>query len=329
MSAQTATADRELAFFLDLNPPLADFRADVLEGLAASPKVLSPKHLYDERGSVLFEAVTAMPEYYVPRIEAAIMSQALPAIADFAGPGAAVIELGAGASVKVRALLDALDAPNMLAALDISGDHLRSAIAELSPDYPKVRVGGIAADFTERLRLEADFFDGAGKRLVFFPGSTIGNFEPSEAKAILASARALLRPGDGLLVGADLVKHADVLRLAYDDPAGVTAKFISNILVRINAELGGDFDHNAFAYAADWSPERLRIEMDLESRAAQTVHVGDQAFSFSAGERIAVSQSRKFTVDGFQAFAAEARFAPVNVWTDEHDYFSVHLFEAA
>ena len=318
-----------LAFFVDTAPAIETLRDAALAGLGAAPKRLSPKFLYDEIGSALFEDITRLPEYYLTRTEIGILNASAPEIADTIGRRAVILELGAGASEKVRILLDAFHAPSALAAVDISGDHLRAALAPLAKDYPDLAVGGIAADFTRSLSLPADLFTDAGRRVVFLPGSTIGNFPPEIAGQILASARGLVRPGDALLIGVDLVKDAGVLVPAYADAAGVTAEFIKNALARLNRDLGADFNLDAFAYDARWNPKESRIEMRLISAQDQTARIEDHHLSFGCGEVIEVSFSRKYTPDGFTAIAEPHGWTRVETWTDADAAFAVLLFEAA
>ena len=325
---RTASTTGGLAFFYDLAPPSGDFKADVLESLSATPKTLSPKYLYDERGSDLFERVTETEDYYPTRTELGILERAASTIAEMAGPNAAVIEPGAGASVKIRMLLDALNAPSVFCGLDISGDHLRGALANLAADYPQLRIGGVCADFTHPIAAPGEVFDGAGRRLIFFPGSTIGNFEPTIGAAILKSLRGLVRPGDLMVIGVDVVKEVDTLERAYDDRDGVTAMFIANILKRLKNELGASVNLDGFDYEAVWNAELSRIEMNLVSAREQVITLADHVFTLKDGERISVSQSRKYTVEGFTAFAGEAGFAPECVWTDARGWFALHVMRA-
>ena len=285
----TSPAPARLAFFYDYQPPLSDFRADVHAGLAATLRQLWPKYLYDEEGSRLFEEITAMPGYYIPQVEMSLMQAHLPDIARLMGQDAAIIELGAGASIKVRALIDGLAAPFGLAALDISGEHLREALEPLARDYPQLKVGGICADFTQSIRLPPELEAAPGRRVVYFPGSTLGNFTRSMQENILRSARALLRPGDILFLGVDLVKPEPVLRAAYDDPEGITARFIMHLLKRIVSELGATLSLDDFAYAARWNAKAAQIEMDAEARRDTTILLDGRRYDIAAGELIAIS----------------------------------------
>ncbi|MCG8442108.1 MAG: L-histidine N(alpha)-methyltransferase [Caulobacterales bacterium] len=318
----------QLDFVVDLSPPAGDFLADVIAGLSEPQKSLPPKYLYDERGSELFDAICDTADYYVTRTETGILRDIAGKAALFAGPGAAIIEIGAGATVKVRTLLDAMDAPEIVVALDISQEFLVEACMSLAAAYPDVRVGAICADFTDTVRLPNGALDGAGRRLAFFPGSTIGNFEPGVADAILRTLRRLLRPGDGLLIGADLIKEPAILEAAYDDSEGVTAAFEHNILVRINRELGADIDTEAFGYRASWNRERERVDMHLVSLRPQSFTIAGHSFALAEGETIHTESSHKFSIAGFQAKAERAGFAAREAWTDDAGLFSVHLLEA-
>lgn len=328
LSGLRPAAQTALAFTLDFEPDLGDFRADVLAGLGQAPKTLSPKYFYDERGSALFDGICAAPEYYPTRTETAILRAAAPAIADFAGPDAAVIELGAGSAVKVRILLDALDAPALFVAQDISKEHLIAAAGDVSAEYPNTRVGAVVSDFTQPVSLPDDVFDGASRRLAFFPGSTMGNFAPDEADLIWDAARGLLRPGDGFLLGVDLVKDVPTMLAAYDDAGGVTAAFNLNMLARINTELGGDIRIDQFRHKSIWNDALSRIEMHLESLKDQAFTVAGQSFSMTQGETIHTENSHKFTVERVLAKAAEHDFVEEQVWTNPDKPFGVFLLRA-
>jgi len=317
-----------LDFFLDFEPPESDFRTDVLEGLSRSEKAIPPKYYYDERGSQLFEDICATPEYYVTRTEIGILTEHARDIAELAGPRAAVVELGAGAAVKIRTLLDALESPELYLALDISGDFVVAATTALAAHYPDMRMGAAHADFTHAFTLPDDIYGDAERRLVFFPGSTIGNFEPPEALEILQAAHDAIRTGDLLVIGVDLKKDRAVLEAAYDDAGGVTAAFNHNLLARMNRELGGDLDPNRFDYRARWNPDLGRVEMHLVARTAHTFSVAGQAFSMRAGEAIHMENSHKYEIAEFQALAAQAKFTPVKAWTNEKNWFAVLVFQA-
>ena len=304
------------------------FRTDVLAGLSRTPKSIPAKYFYDTPGSLLFEEITRLPEYYPTRTELEILSRHAAGIADLIGPGAVLIEFGAGASRKIRILLDALREPAAFIPVDIAGDHLRGAAAALEADYPGLTVLPVAADYTQDLDLPIHGSLGGAKRVVFFPGSTIGNFTPDEARAFLRKTNAVARAGGELIVGVDLKKDPAILHAAYNDARGVTAAFNMNLLARMNRELGADFDLSAFRHRAFYDEVRGRIEMHLVSLDDQTVRIGDRSFAFAAGETIHTENSYKFTITEFQALAAEAGFAPVRVWTDPENLFSLHYLRA-
>ena len=258
-------------------------RADALAGLAGAPKTLPCKWLYDAEGCRLFEAITRLPEYYPTRTEVRILQESGPDIADAIGPGAAVVEFGPGDGAKAVQLLGTLQAPAAYLPVDIAPEWLDAAAARVSAAFPGLRVRPVVADFTLPFDL-AGRAAGSATHVGFFPGSTIGNFEPQEAVAFLRRARASLRPGARMLLGADLVKEAAILEAAYDDTAGVTAAFDLNLLARLNREAGANFDLAAFRHEARWNTRLERIEMHLVARHAQSVLVAGHRFHFAAGE---------------------------------------------
>jgi dimethylhistidine N-methyltransferase len=305
----------------------SDFEADVIAGLSAPRKTLSPKYFYDAAGSDLFEAICELPEYYPTRTETALLAGIAATLAADIPAGAALVEFGSGASEKTRLLLDA--APHVAAyvPVDISPDALAKAGERLAERYPSLAVLPVADDFTQPFALPAAV---AGRAKVgFFPGSTIGNFDRGEAVRFLCAARQMLGAGSQMIVGADLVKDEATLVAAYDDAAGVTAQFNKNVLVRINRELGADFDVDAFAHRAIWNREHARIEMHLESRVPQTVTVGEATFRFAAGETLHTENSHKFTPDSFAALAAEAGWTVRRQWVSEAPQFAVFSLHAA
>ena len=308
------------------SPELDAFRRDVLGGLAGSPKSIPSKYFYDERGSQLFDAITKTEEYYPTRTELAIMEAATDAIAEAVGPGAILVEYGSGSSLKTRTLLDALD----LAAyvpIDISGDHLMRTAETLREAYPGLTISPVAADYTGDFRLPA--LPPARRHVVYFPGSTIGNFSEGQAAVFLQHAADVAGPGGGLLIGIDLVKDRATLEAAYDDEAGVTAEFNLNLIDRINRELDGSLDRDGFRHQAVWNEEDRRIETYLVSQHAQEATICGVPFTFEAGEAIHTENSQKYTVDGFAASAAGSGFTLRHAWTDPADLFAVLYFEAA
>jgi dimethylhistidine N-methyltransferase len=299
---------------------------DVVDGLSQHPKRLPPKYFYDAAGSELFEQITLLPEYYPTRTELGILRERGSAIAAFAPNGAALIEFGAGATTKVRLLLNEC-AFAAYVPVDISGDFLKAQADALRRDFPRLAVLPVTADFTAPFALPETI---AGKPKVgFFPGSTIGNFEPHEACAFLRTARDILGQNAGMIVGVDLEKDDRVLYEAYNDKAGVTARFNLNLLNRINRELGGNFDASAFTHRAIYNRERHRIEMHLISRKAQTVRVLGRSFSFRAGETIHTENSYKYSLERFAALARGSGWTPRACWTDSADMFSVHALVAS
>ncbi len=315
-----------LAFFADLQPPAGDFCADVLRGLSKPQKTLDAKYFYDQAGSELFDAITRLPEYYLTRTELALLDAIGPRLRQQVGPGAVVLEPGAGSSVKIRKLIDALDEPAAYVGMDISGDHVKSACASIAADYPGLTVGAVCHDFTQAIDL-SELPLPEGKRVVFFPGSTIGNFELIDAQALLSVLRGYLRPGDGLLIGVDLRKDGATLEAAYDDAQGVTAQFNFNLIRRLNEELDGDIDPSALVYRAHWNPYRSRVEMYLQALRDVSFTVAGQAFTLREHETIHTENSHKFTIAVFQDLARRAGLAPVDVWTDPAEAFSLHWLE--
>ncbi len=304
-----------------LRPVVADpFRADVIAGLSRPQKRLSAKYFYDAAGSQLFDRITELDEYYPTRTELGIMRKHAAAMAGCCGPRCLLIELGAGSLVKARLLLDRLDRPAGFVPVDVSGEHLDVAARQLARDYPKLPIAPVTADFTGDFPLPTI---PAARRVVYFPGSTLGNFEPAEADALLRRIAALVGPGGGLLLGVDLRKDVAVLERAYDDRLGVTAAFNLNLLTRMNRELDADFDLGEFEHSALYNPSRSRVEMHLRSRIDQRVSVGGAAFDFRAGETIHTENSHKYDVRELTARALGCGLRVEAVWTDPRDYFAV------
>jgi L-histidine Nalpha-methyltransferase len=298
------------------------FRADVLRGLRAPMKELPCKYFYDEVGSALFEQITELEEYYPTRTELGIMERHAAEMAALLGPCCLLIEYGSGSSLKTRRLLDRLGEPAGYVPIDVSGEHLRRSAWALGEEYPEVEVLPLCADFTQPLRLPA-CRKAAARRVVYFPGSTLGNFTLKAALALLRRTAGLCGRDGGLLVGVDLQKDQRVIEAAYNDRLGVTATFNLNILVRINRELGADFDIEQFAHRAFYSAAQGRIEMNLVSRRDQIVRVGGVPFLFAAGESIHTENSYKYSLPALNDLAAAGGFTVERVWTDERQYFSV------
>ncbi|WP_425990863.1 L-histidine N(alpha)-methyltransferase [Afipia sp. DC4300-2b1] len=301
------------------------FAQDVIEGLSQQPKKLSPKYFYDEAGSKLFEQITLLPEYYPTRTELRILRDRGTEIATAIPTNAALVEFGAGATTKVRLLLKQC-AFKAYVPVDISGDFLNSQASALREDFPDLAVYPVTADFTKPFELPPEVKD--MPKVGFFPGSTIGNFDPHEACAFLRSARAILGEGATLIVGVDLEKDERVLHDAYNDAAGVTGQFNLNVLARINRELGANLDLDGFKHRAIYNRERHRIEMHLISRKPQTVRVLDHTATFRTGETIHTESSYKYSIDRFTDLARSSGWTPRASWTDPDGMFSVHALVA-
>ena len=306
--------------------PTTAFAGDVIDDLSQQPKRLSPKYFYDATGSELFEQITLLPEYYPTRTELGILRDRASEIAAIIPEGAALVEFGAGATTKVRLLLRRC-AFRAYVPVDISGDFLKAQADALRKDFPALSVYPVAADFTAPFALPDEVK--TMPKVGFFPGSTLGNFEPHEACAFLRSAREILGKDARMIIGVDLEKDERVLYDAYNDAAGVTARFNLNVLVRINRELGGNFDTNAFMHRAIYNRDRHRIEMHLIAKKAQTVRVLGRSYSFRAGETIHTESSYKYSLERFAALAQGSGWTPRESWTDPAGMFSVHALVAS
>ena len=315
-----------LTSFLDLNPELSDFREEVLKGLSRKQKSVPCKFFYDERGSEIFDRICELDEYYPTRTEIGILEERVGEIAELIGRNAHLIELGSGASVKIRTLLDALPDLAQYTAVDISRDFLLNSTETLALDYPHISVAAICADYTREFRVPAPTGRENLRRVGFFPGSTIGNFTPNGAVEFLRRIAQILGAGGGLLIGADLKKDADILYAAYNDARGLTAKFNFNLLERANVELGADFDTGAFRHDAPYLEGPGKIEMRLYSERDQSVKIGRHSFDFRAGEYIHTENSYKYTIGEFRKLCGKAGFTPVASWTDDRNLFCVHYF---
>lgn len=327
---------------LDLHPEPADMRAEVLAGLRRSPKRIPSKFFYDERGSALFDSICDLQEYYPTRTELAITRERAPEIAELCGPRALLVEYGSGSSLKTRVLLDALEDPAAYVPIDISRDHLTSTARRLAADYPALEVLPVCADYTNALPLPT--LEGTvGRRVAYFPGSTIGNFLPTAARLFLRRIAETLGQGGGLLIGVDLVKDRETLEAAYDDAAGVTAAFNLNLLARVNREIEADFDLTAFRHRAIYrdrpeegipdadslAPGGLgRIEMWLVSQKQQVLTVSGERFPIEREEAILTEYSYKYTLEAFAELAAEASLDVARAWTDDANQFSVQYLVA-
>jgi dimethylhistidine N-methyltransferase len=296
------------------------FAADVIAGLSATPKRLQPKYFYDAAGSALFDRIIQLPEYYPTRCELGILRDNAPAIASLFPPGSALVEFGAGSSRKARILLAVAASLEAYAPVDISGEFLHQETAQLRRDFPRLAIHPIVADFTDDFDIPPAI--ALQPRVGFFPGSTIGNFEPQEAGEFLRHVGEMLGIGSVLVIGVDLVKASDILHRAYTDAAGVTAEFNLNLLARINRELGADFDLAAFEHRAFYNGEEGRIEMHLVSTRQQQVNVNGTEIEFRAGETIHTENSYKYTSHSFRRLARGAGWLPLKSWTD--GLFCVH-----
>ena len=312
-----------------------DFAEDVRRGLTAAPKSLPPKYFYDELGSHLFDAICLLPEYYLTRAESEIFARHAAEIVGAASGGARVtlVELGSGSASKTRRIIDALVAGQgrlTYVPVDISAAALEASAHALLADYASLRVSAYAADYDSALPLLGDEVGGGGRALVLFLGSNVGNFDRAEARSLLRRLRGVLRPGDGLLLGADLRKERAALEAAYDDALGVTAAFNLNLLARINRELRADFSLRSFRHVALYDEREGRVEMHLESTREQAVRVGalDLEIHFRAGERIHTENSYKYSLEELSALAAETGFERTRAWLDSGGRFSSNLFVA-
>lgn len=301
-----------------------DLYHDVIKGLTKEQKYLSSKYFYDEKGSDLFEQICELDEYYPTDSEVSIMRFDIDEITNYLGEQIQLIELGSGSSMKTRQLLDHCRNLDMYVPVDISEIFLNETANRLRADYPDLNIHPVAADYTSPFDIPES--DTARKRVVYFPGSTIGNFTRRRASAFLETVAEILSPGDGLLIGVDLKKEISVLEAAYNDSKGITAEFNKNILTRINRELGADFDLEQFRHRAFYNATEGRIEMHLESLSNQAVQVNGTRVLFDEGETIHTENSHKYTVEEFEEIAGD-QYERLKTWTDERGYFSVHYFE--
>lgn len=312
---------------LDLHPPAADMARLVSEGMQRHPRQLPAWLLYDAEGSRLFDAICDQPEYTLTRTETALLERQAAALAAALGEGV-LVEFGAGSARKVSPLLEALE-PQAYVALDISADHVHSACQALQERHPAVPMLALCCDYSALERLPAHPWLDAGRRLGFYPGSSIGNFEPEEAEALLRRFRQLLGKDSRLLIGIDQPKPVERLEAAYDDRAGVSAAFALNLLRRLNRDLGGDFRLERFRYEARWQPQRSRIAMALVSLQKQTVQLAGRQWSFAAGEPLITEYSVKYSPEAFLALAQRAGWRGLQRWSDPAGDLSLHLLQPA
>ena len=301
------------------------FLADTLAGLSGDPKRLPCKYFYDRRGSQLFDAICEQPEYYLTRLELEIMQRYAKDMADALDSHVMLIEFGSGSSTKTHLLLEHLHLPATYVPVDISGEHLAITVRQLRSDYPDIEILPVCADFTRDISLPKSR-QPLSHRAAYFPGSTIGNLQPPAAQELLEGIAKICGRGGGLLIGIDLQKDIDTIEAAYNDAAGVTAKFNLNMLGRINRDLGGEFDIDSFQHRARYDEIHHRVDIRLVSQRDQAVDVDGQTFQFEEGETIHTEFSHKYTIDTFADLANEAGFVLRASWTDSAEYFAVlHL----
>lgn len=299
---------------------------DILKCLAGPQKLLPSKLFYDERGSQLFDRICDLPEYYLTRTEQAIMTEFVAEMCACIGPRALLVELGSGSSVKTRALLDHLESPAAYIPIDISATHLAASAAAIAARYPALEVIPVSADYEQVFALPLTGLR-PQKKVVYFPGSTIGNFHPPDVISFLNHIRAICGGKCDILIGVDLKKDAGILHRAYNDCDGITAEFNLNILRHLNAVYGADFNPDSFSHVAYYNADAGRIEMHLKSLSTQSVLIFGQEIRFNAGENIWTESSYKYSLDDFNALAEQAGFQTSQVWTDYHRMFSVQYLE--
>jgi L-histidine Nalpha-methyltransferase len=319
MTANSLTAVQSAS---GVPPATSDLLSDVIAGLSSDPRTLPCKYFYDERGAALFQKICELPEYYVTRTELDILDRHRAEIASQLGPNIELIGLGTGAGTKTRILVETLEKPAAYIPVDISEKQLRKSSALFRKIFPHLEVLPVCADYLQAVVLPSPRHK-AARNVVYFPGSTIGNFEPNEALEFLRRIANVSGRGGGLLIGVDLQKDQNVIEAAYNDKAGVTAQFNLNLLAHINRETGANFDLSRWQHRAIYNSEAGRIEMYLISATDQTVRIQDRQFHFRAGEKILTEHSYKHTPEGFIALARQAGFDFVNLWTDDARLFGV------
>lgn len=310
--------------FYDYHPKPADFKLDVLGGLQQEQKKIPPKYFYDQRGSELFDAICDLEEYYPTRTELSILQENSAAISECVGTECMLIEPGSGSSYKVRTLLDNMK-PQAYIPMDISKTFLIEAANKISDDYPWLDVHASCIDFTDKLHLPATIQE-AERKVAFFPGSSIGNFEPDDAVGFLTDVAEMVGKEGGLLIGVDLKKEKDMLDAAYNDAKNITADFNLNLLNRINSELNAEFSLENFEHRAFYNEQKGRIEMHLVSKIDQQIKIEDSLVDFERDETIHTENSYKYSVEEFQRLASNAGFSAARVWTDENEMFSLHYY---
>jgi dimethylhistidine N-methyltransferase len=313
---------------LQCEPASSDFRSDVIAGLSRRPRTLPYKYFYDADGAALFQKICELPEYYLTRAELQILNSYAKEMAAQFGAGIELIGLGTGAGTKTRILLEQLQAPVAYVPVDISSEQLERSTTLFRKVFPALEILPVCTDYLEPVELPSPTRTPA-RKVVYFPGSTIGNFEPGDATNFLRRIVNLCGPGGGLLIGLDLRKDRRVIEGAYNDSAGVTAQFNLNLLARINRELGADFNLKQWRHSAVYNSDQGRVEIYLISQIEQTVRIGDRKFEFEAGEKITTEYSYKHTPDGFIELARNAGFQFAQMWTDDRHWFGVFYFTVA
>lgn len=323
----TTTGNNSIQFY-DHKPQLASFGDEVIRGLKQCPRRIPPKFFYDKTGSEIFATICDTEEYYVTRTEIGILERYRHEIGKLIGLGCTLLEPGSGDSRKVHILLESLK-PDVYLPMDISRDYLKNVAQKLADEYPWLDIHAACVDYTKPLDLSFLQTDNgnSARKIAFFPGSSIGNFEPRQAVAFLKNIARMVQPDGGLLIGVDLKKDPNVLHAAYNDNAGVTADFNLNLLKRINEELDGDFEIDDFSHRAIYNADKGRVEMHLVSQCTQTVNIDQECFHFTANDYIHTENSYKYHIEEFQLLARESGFRPLQCWTDEEQLFSVHFLE--
>ncbi len=316
---------KERIYYYEQHKVIDTFAEDVHNGLSQPQKSISPKYFYDQRGSQLFDAITELPEYYPTRTEITLLQEHAKEFAELLGEDSILLELGSGSSLKIRILLEALK-PKIYVPMDISKDHLIESAQKLAADYPWLEVHANRVDYSQDWKVP-DF--GPGRYNAFFPGSSIGNFDPDDACSLLKQVARLVGKNGGLLIGVDLKKDRQTLEQAYNDSAGVTAEFNLNLLTHINNRIDAQIEPDNFSHKAIYNEHAGRIEMHLISNKEQEVQIGLKRYQFAAGETIHTESSYKYSIEEFHQLVDRAGFKPVKVWTDADKLFSIHYLQVA
>lgn len=312
---------------IDLEPKATNMLKEVLVGLSKSQKAIPPKFLYDKKGSEIFEKICELPEYYPTRAETEILQKNAKEMASIIGENALVIEPGSGSGEKVKYLLRDLKSPAGYVPIEISKDILLRMTEEFGDEFPQLRVLPVCADFSQDIELPVSIDSQSGRKIIFFPGSTIGNLSPDEAIQFLRKFSLMMEPNGGLLIGVDLKKDKETFQLAYDDPQGVTADFNLNLLERLNREVDASFETRNFRHQAFYNEELGRVEMHLKSLIPQLVRVNQTVFRFREGETIHTENSYKYSVEEFCELCAKAKLKIKQYWKDSKNLFCVYYFE--